>query len=233
MRGARRDRRALLSSLRIAFLATGLLAAVIHWWTRLPRRVHQTERSIAGLDATTLEAATKVIATVAAIGVALSSDAAAADRLVAAAALVLCLAGDIALLHMIDRFVLGLGAFLLGHLVLIVLFVRFGVGASTRTGVAVVLGCLLAATAGQRILRGAREQGRALTAPVALYLVTILSMAVVGWSTQRRWVWLGVSAFVVSDAVLGWEQFVERRRWLPVTVMSTYHLAIFALALSV
>lgn len=180
-----------------------------------------------------VEAATKVIATVAAIGVTLSSDAPHTDRIVAAVALVMCLAGDIALLHTIDRFVLGLCSFLFGHLAFIALFVRYGLHASNRTVVAIILGCLLGATAGRRILRAARQHAVVLTVPVALYLVTILSMAVVGWSTHRRWVWLGASAFVVSDAVLGWEQFVDRRRWMPVTVMSTYHLAIFALALSV
>jgi hypothetical protein len=33
--------------------------------------------------------------------------------------------------------------------------------------------------------------------------------------------------------VLGWRQFVTERRWMSVTVMVTYHLAIVGLALGV
>jgi hypothetical protein len=30
--------------------------------------------------------------------------------------------------------------------------------------------------------------------------------------------------FVASDSVLGWRQFVGSSRWMPVTIMVTYHL---------
>ena len=44
----------------------------------------------------------------------------------ATVALVLCLAGDVALLPKVDKFVVGLGSFLLGHLAFIGLFVHRG-----------------------------------------------------------------------------------------------------------
>jgi hypothetical protein len=32
--------------------------------------------------------------------------------------------------------------------------------------------------------------------------------------------------------LLGWGKFVDQRRWMPVAVMVTYHVALVALALS-
>lgn len=223
-----------MNAARTALLAVGALCALTHWWTRLPRLGDgQVSGSGSGPAVVRLGATTKVLTTLLAIGVASTADAPAAERLIAAIALVLCLAGDIALLDQVDRFLGGLGAFLLGHLAFVVLFVRYGIHPGPRPALAVVLGCLLAATAGRRILSAARTTTSAYTVPVVVYLVTILAMAAVGWSTSRPRVWLGVTAFIVSDTVLGWEQFVDRHRWMPVAVMSTYHVAIFALALSV
>jgi hypothetical protein len=57
-------------------------------------------------------------------------------------------------------------------------------------------------------------------------------MAVVGWATGRSAALVGCALFVASDAVLGWNRFVGQRRWMPVTVMATYHGALGGLALS-
>ena len=43
---------------------------------------------------------------------------------------------------------------------------------------------------------------------------------------------IGVTAFVVSDTILGLEAFVLKRRWMPLAVMVTYHTALIGLALS-
>ncbi len=220
-----------MSPARLTFVLIGCVAAAIHWWTRLPiaprRRGAGTARARSGA----IEAVTKVLATVAAIGVAAASGAPADRRIVVVVALVLCLAGDIALLASVDRFVIGLGAFLLAHVVFVVAFVRDGLHPGWRTTVALVACGIVIATVGRRILRGARGHDAALAMPVGAYLATISTMAVVGWATRSPWVWLGATSFVVSDAVLGWEEFVERRPLMPVAVMTTYHLAIFALAL--
>jgi uncharacterized membrane protein YhhN len=43
-------------------------------------------------------------------------------------------------------------------------------------------------------------------------------------ATGNTWAIIGAALFVASDSVLGWRQFVADARWMPVTIMITYHL---------
>lgn len=205
--------------MKVAVLVVTVLVMAADWWSRWR-------------DDDRIEQWAKPLATVGVIGLALVSGAPAGHVEVAVIALVLCLAGDVALMPRIDRFVLGLGAFLLGHLAFIVLFTRYGVDEAVLAGVAAVLCGLLVATVGLVIVRGAAHHDAALQRPVLAYLVVISSMAVIGWGTGEPWVIAGSTLFVVSDALLGWRQFVRQRAWMSVAVMVTYHAAIASLALS-
>ena len=147
-------------------------------------------------------------------------------------ALCLCLVGDVALMEPIDQFVVGLGAFLVAHLAFIVVFVRYGLDHASLAGVAVLAGTTLGAIVGRTILFAVRSGQPALVWPVVIYLIVILAMAAFGWATGRAVVLVGVTAFVVSDSILGWEAFVRRNRWQPLAIMVTYHVAITSLALS-
>ena len=95
-----------------------------------------------------------------------------------------------------------------------------------------MLAGLLIASVGQVIVRGAKVKDAALRTPVLAYLCVISAMAAFGWATGLPWVIAGSTLFVISDAILGWGQFVRRRAWMPVAIMVTYHGAIGALALS-
>ena len=147
-------------------------------------------------------------------------------------ALVLCLVGDVALLPRVDRFVVGLAAFLLGHLVAIVSFVERGLDRPSLGGIALVVAALLMATVGNVIVKSAARDDAGLRRPVLAYLVVISAMAAFGWATGDPLVVAGSTAFVVSDAVLGWRQFVRPIRHGGLVVMVTYHAAIGLLALS-
>lgn len=205
--------------MNVALLVVTLLLAATNWWSRLR-------------DDARLEQWTKPLTTVAVIGLALVSGAPTEQVVVATIALALCLVGDIALLPAVDRFVVGLGAFLLGHLAFIVLFVQYGIDAPTLSGIALVLAGLLIATVGAVIVKSAAVRDPGLKKPVLAYLCVISAMGAVGWGTGEPWVIAGATLFVVSDSVLGWRQFVHSRPWMPVTVMVTYHAAIVSLALS-
>lgn len=195
-------------------------AAVANWWSRLS-------------DSDRIEAWTKPLTTGLVIVLAALADAPAGQRIVAVVALVFCLGGDIALMPVVDKFVLGLASFLLGHAVFVGLFLQQGLDTPWLGVVAAVLAVVLAVTAGRRIVAGAVASDASLRIPVSAYLVVISAMTVLGWSTGRPWVIIGSTAFVVSDSVLGWRQFVTEKRWMSVTVMVTYHLAIAGLALGV
>jgi uncharacterized membrane protein YhhN len=195
------------------------LSALADWWSRL-RHLPKVEQI------------SKPLTTLLVIAIAATSGAP-NDRLVPSLiALSLCLVGDVALMSIVDKFVVGLAAFLLGHLAFVVAFANAGLTSATFAGLAIVLCALLVAGIGLAIVRGAAMHDTALRRPVLAYLAIISVMAVFAWATANAWIMVGATLFVVSDTVLGWRQFVRERRWMPVTVMMTYHGAITCLALS-
>jgi uncharacterized membrane protein YhhN len=140
-------------------------------------------------------------------------------------ALVLGLAGDVLLLGDSDtRFRLGLAAFLVGHLALVVSFTRIGPDpAAWAWGAWVVLFACLVATrhvAPATYLRG----GASLAVPVALYTVVIGAMVIVAFATGRPVIAVGATVFAASDSILAVDRFVRPRPWAPVAVMVTYHV---------
>jgi uncharacterized membrane protein YhhN len=140
-------------------------------------------------------------------------------------ALVLGLAGDVFLLGDSEtRFRLGLAAFLVGHLVLVVSFTRLGLHPPGWQWAAwlVLFACLIATrrVVPATFLRG----GRALAFPVALYTVVIGAMVLVAFDTGHPAIAIGATVFAASDTILAIERFVSPRPWAPVAVMVTYHL---------
>lgn len=205
--------------MQTALLIATALSALANWWSRYK-------------DSERIEAWAKPLTTMLVIGLALANESPTGLVATAVIALVFCLWGDIALMPAVDNFVLGLASFLIGHVVFIVLFAKYGMGHIALGAVALVLMAALAATAGRRIVRGAITQDSALRVPVVAYLVVISAMTVCGWATGRGWVIAGATLFVISDSVLGWRAFVRQRSWMAVAVMVTYHGAIVSLALS-
>ena len=202
-----------------AALVSTAVAALANWWTRVrPRRW--------------LETVSKPLATIMAIWVAIAARGPHTATVLAVIGLVFCLAGDIALLDFIDRFVVGLGAFLIGHVVFIAMFVALHLRHPLWGISAAIVLAVHAAIVGRRIVNGATEQDAALQVPVTAYLLVITSMAVVAVMTGRWWAIAGALAFVLSDTLLGWRAFVREKRWMAVAVMMTYHSALVGLALS-
>ncbi len=64
------------------------------------------------------------------------------------------------------------------------------------------------------------------------YLIAISLMFAAAAATGNPWAIVGAGLFVTSDSVLGWRRFVGERRWMPVTIMVTYHLGQGALVAS-
>ncbi|MEO5725198.1 MAG: lysoplasmalogenase [Ilumatobacteraceae bacterium] len=209
--------------MRTTLLVAALVSALANWWSRLPTEHRHDEL---------VETISKPLTTVFVIGVAATSSAPTTQVVLAMIALALCLVGDVALMSAVDNFVAGLASFLLAHVMFIVLFTRYDLNHGGLAAVAAGGAVLLSAIVGWRIVIAARRSDRTLSAPVTAYLVVILATGVVGWSTGRGWVIAGTTAFVVSDSILGWEVFVSKRRYMPLAVMTTYHVAIVSLALS-
>ena len=199
-----------------AFVATAI-AALTNWYSRW----RKLER---------LELVAKPLTTIGAIAIASLADGPRSATIVAIVGLALCLIGDVALLPPVDRFVVGLAAFLLAHIAFIVMFSMRGFDRWPMAGVAIAGCALLLGTAAAPIVRGAAARGFGL--PVGAYLVVISSMCIAGWATGNWLIMLGCTAFIISDAILGWGEFVAERRWMHLGIMVTYHVAIVSLALS-
>ena len=161
----------------VAAIATGVIA-LANWWSRWK-----------SLDR--LELLSKPLTTVGVIVVAALADGPRGPTIATVVALALCLIGDIALLAAVDRFVVGLAAFLLGHVAFIVTFVMRGLDSWSAAGVAIVGCAVLLGTVAMPIVHGAAAKG--FGAPVRTYLVVITSMCVVGWATGNWLIALGAA----------------------------------------
>lgn len=148
------------------------------------------------------------------------------------AALTFSLAGDVFLMLPRDRFVAGLGSFLVAHVAYVVGLQAMSPspGALAASAAAVAL---VAAPLGRRIVGGARAGGHdALVVPVVAYMVVISAMVASALAVTRPWAVAGAFLFYVSDALIGWSRFVAPFRGHRLAIMVTYHLGQAGLVLS-
>jgi uncharacterized membrane protein YhhN len=195
-----------------AFAAVFAVAAGANWRSRLA-------------DDRRTELWSKPLALVALIGVAATLDP--VDPVMRAwfvVALVCSLAGDVFLLDGDRRFIPGLVAFLLAHVAYTVGLALAPEWSWARFGIGMVAVAVLVGTVGNVIVRGARASSPVLGPAVTGYLVAISLMFCAAAAYGNWWAITGAALFVASDSVLGWRQFVGTARWMPVTVMVTYHL---------
>jgi uncharacterized membrane protein YhhN len=195
------------------FAAVFVVAAAANWWSRLSDGRRRTE----------LWSKPLALVALIAVAIALHPD----DQLVRAwfvLALVCSLAGDILLLFGDRYFIPGLASFLFAHLAYTLGFLAFDEWSSTAFLVGGGIMAVLAVAVGVRIVVAARRRERVLGPAVGGYLVAISVMFCAAMATGSTWAILGAALFVASDSVLGWRQFVADARWMPVTIMVTYHL---------
>lgn len=149
------------------------------------------------------------------------------------AALAFSTLGDVFLM-LEGRFVPGLASFLVAHLAYIA---GFWLGPVGGTGpvefvIAMLPVAAVAAVIGPRVLAGARAHDRRLAAPVANYLVVICAMAGSAILTGDPVAIAGAALFFASDGMIGWRNFVERRPWMDLAIITTYHVGQALLVLS-
>jgi uncharacterized membrane protein YhhN len=208
-----------VSPLAWALLAAGGAAAVGDWLA-VARR------------AKALEYGCKPAAMALLVGVALALDPAVPSRrwwFVAAG--VASLAGDVFLMLPADRFVAGLGSFLLAHLAYIVGF-RIDGGSTPALAASAGGIALVAAVLARPILGGVRRSQPGLLVPVALYMTVISAMVAAALATGIALAAAGAALFLASDAMIAWERFVAPRRWHRLAIIVTYHLGQAGLVLS-
>ncbi|HEX4905242.1 MAG TPA: lysoplasmalogenase [Acidimicrobiales bacterium] len=134
-------------------------------------------------------------------------------------ALVLSLAGDVFLLPAVDRFVPGLASFLLAHVAYIVGLTRDA--GTPAPAVAVVLLVPVA----MRVIGAVRHREPELLAPVVVYITVIAAMVAMALRSGDVVAAAGAVTFATSDSILALDRFDRHRRWMPLAVMVTYHVA--------
>lgn len=201
-----------MTTLAWVFVALFAIGAGANWWSRWT-------------DNRSVELWSKPLALIALIGVAVTLDPVdPAVRVWFVVALGFSLAGDMFLLEGDRRFIPGLVAFLLAHVAYTTGLVVAPDWSWVGFGVGVAVTAVLATTVGLRIVQAARRSEPVLGPAVSAYLVAISLMFCASVATGNPWAIAGAGLFVASDSVLGWRQFVGSARWMPVTVMVTYHL---------
>ena len=156
-----------------------------------------------------VEAIVKPAVMVALIGVVLASDvdpARATPWLLFA--LAMGLVGDIVLLPRIDRFIVGLASFLIGHLAYVAVFVvLWDPDALVLVGLAGAVTTVIGF--GRPVERALRESS--LRWPVVAYTCVTIVVVLTGAATGRWLVAVGTLSFAASDGLLGLDRFVTPR----------------------
>jgi uncharacterized membrane protein YhhN len=148
--------------------------------------------------------------------------------------LIFSLAGDVFLMLPSDRFLPGLASFLIAHLLYIAAFSRV-------QGFQLSLVALAPfALASAALLRLLWPHLAGMRVPVVFYVVVIVTMgwqaAAQWWSVGESWALLalvGAILFTISDAALALNRFRAPFAAAPATILTSYYLAQWLIALSV
>jgi uncharacterized membrane protein YhhN len=203
-----------MSSGSAALLVAAAIVAAVDWWA-----VHAGRRSV--------EIWAKPLTMALLVGVAATAgDPDGGVRALLVAGAVLGLVGDIALLSdAAAPFMIGLGAFALGHLAYTVAALLIGFDLAWAIPGIVFMVALLAFRFVSRIVPGARALGgRVLARAVIFYGCVITAMVVTAWGSGAALAGVGAMAFALSDWVLGHQRFVGRLWVGRLGVIVPYHV---------
>jgi uncharacterized membrane protein YhhN len=197
-----------------AFLIAAAVAALVDWWA-----VARERRAV--------EMWAKPLTMALLVGVAATAGDPEADvRAWLVAGALLGLVGDVALLGDGEAaFMVGLGAFALGHLAYAIAAVLVGFDAAWAFVGATFMAFALGFRFATRTVPGARRRGGSVLAgAVGFYACVITAMVVTAWGTTAVLAGIGAMAFAVSDWVLGHERFVGPLPGGRMSVIVPYHV---------
>lgn len=197
-------------------LAAAGLTAVVDWWS-------------VATDHRRVEAIAKPLVMIWLIIAAIVIDAdPSAVRPWIVGALVAGLVGDILLLPNVDKFLAGLGAFLVGHVLYFGGLIQIR-GSWIQLALGIIAGAALLALIGRPIVRAVR--GTSYYVPVTVYMGAVSALAVVGIASGRWVLAAGAIAFALSDALLGSDRFVTPAPQRRVYIHVLYQLGQAALVI--
>ena len=153
-------------------------------------------------------------------------------RLLILARLVFSLMGDVFLMLPKDRFIAGLGSFLIAHIFYIAAFAD---GWQDMHWYFLVIGLGV----GVAYLKAIWQHLGRLKLAVSIYTMTLSALL---WFALERWFvvndvaatigLVGVVLFAVSDGLLGWNRFAKSFYWAEASLLVCYYSAQFCIVLS-
>ncbi|MDR7239179.1 putative membrane protein YhhN [Neobacillus drentensis] len=140
--------------------------------------------------------------------------------------LFICMLGD----GLIRWFVIGLAAFLIGHLFYIAGFSRYW--RFTKLSLLMILPIgLYGYVMGYHVIAALLQNHMdTLVVPVLMYIVIISLMSWTGFLSHNIWAIIGSILFVLSDSILSWNMFVSEIPHSDILIMTTYYTAQFLIA---
>ncbi len=140
--------------------------------------------------------------------------------------LFICMLGD----GLIRWFVIGLAAFLIGHLFYIAGFSRYW--RFTKLSLLMILPIgLYGFVMGYHVIAALLQNHMdTLVVPVLMYIVIISLMSWIGFFFHNIWAIIGSILFVLSDSILSWNMFVSEIPHSDILIMTTYYTAQFLIA---
>lgn len=140
-----------------------------------------------------------------------------------------CMIGDGTLIW----FVVGLTAFLIGHLFYTAGFLGHWRYSLPRL-ISIVPIAAYSVWMGIPLVSSLKSNGeQALMIPVIAYIAVISFMLWTAIMTGNRYAMVGSLLFVISDSILSWNMFVADIRYSNVWIMTTYYAAQFLIARSI
>lgn len=140
-----------------------------------------------------------------------------------------CMLGD----GLLIWFVIGLTAFLIGHLFYIAAFLKQWSFSLLRLAIGLPL-TAYAIIYSNHLINSLNAAGdKALIGPVIAYVTVISLMAWLAFMTGNRWVIIGSLLFLASDSVLAWNMFISTIAFAEVIIMVTYYSAQLCIAHSI
>lgn len=142
--------------------------------------------------------------------------------------LTFCMIGDGTLIW----FVVGLSAFLIGHLFYTAGFIVNWNYSHIRMVSLIPIG-VYAFFMCTNLVHALGDNGQDnLTMPVIAYTVAISTMVFTAIMTGNKWAIAGSVLFIISDSILSWDLFVESIQYSNELIMITYYCAQFLIAKS-
>ncbi|MFB6467325.1 lysoplasmalogenase [Cytobacillus sp. Hz8] len=142
--------------------------------------------------------------------------------------LVFCMLGD----GLLIWFIIGLSAFLIGHLFYLIGFLaKFSFSWSRLPTLLPI--SIYAVIMGSHLIYALQSHGdQSLIWPVLLYITIISLMAWSAIMTGNGWATWGSALFVISDSILAWNKFIAGITFSDELIMITYYTAQFFMAKS-